>query len=124
MPVLASIGLGGALVHQRSTLSRERSFLARERSLRKDIETRLAARLEGPSPAAPLPEPPDHAPEPPAASSYPALTARFLASLDRPAAASRDQDEPGPIAPAGNPEAIPVPAPPLRPHDLDRVRDL
>lgn len=118
--VLVSIGLGGALVHQRRALVSERSILAREISLRHHLETRLADRISGPGSALPLPKPPDAAPEPPAASSYTALTARLIAGLDQP----RDPDEAGPLAPAGGLEPAPAPTSPLRPHDLDRVRDL
>ncbi len=108
--LLATAGLGGLLVQQRSLLARERA----ER-----IE--LAARLRAPAVLAPPVE--SAAPGPPAPGSYLALTSRLAEGVDFGSSPEGGGDgEPRtPSPPSWEPAARPVP---LRPIDLQRVLDL
>ena len=113
--LLATLGLGGLLIHEKRELARERSLLAQERRHRLEIETALAARA--------LPAIPASVPATPAPDSYLALTSRLsegVAEAPWPA----DGRDPAPVGPAPR-SSEPSPRPvPLRPGDIQRVLDL
>jgi hypothetical protein len=124
--LLISMGLGGALIHQRSALAGERSLLAQERAHRRGLETALAARagVPHPTPHAPSPSPAsrDAAIEAPAPNSYLVLTARMAAGIDDLATRGAGGDPARPRS-SPDPAAGDVRPAPLRPTDIRRVLD-
>jgi hypothetical protein len=120
--LLVSMGLGAALIHQRSMLAGARILLARERSQRLWLETATAGRAAPPAPA-PAALAASGAIEPPSPSSYLALSARIAEGLDdlTPRGSGTDpaasRSAPDPANDAGRPD-------PLRPQDIRRVLDL
>ncbi len=119
--LLATLGLGGLLVHERSELARERSLLAQERVHRLEVETALAARAGASQPFAAVP-----AATPaglPAPDSYLVLTSRLAQGVVE-APWPANGREPAPIGPSSR-SSEPSPRPvPLRPSDIQRVLDL
>jgi hypothetical protein len=120
--LLATTGLGGLLVQQRSQLARERALLADERSHRLELETALAARIEASRPSsqvtAMVGAP---AIEPLAPSSYLVLTARLTEGAADAASADADSER---RKPAPDPAEGPLRTAPLRPRDIRRVIEL
>jgi hypothetical protein len=118
--LLATLGLGGLLIHERRELARERSLLAQERRHRLEVETDLAARSWA---SRPTPAIAAAVPATPAPDSYLALTSRLaegVAEAPWPDAGR----EPAPVGPAPK-SSEPSPRPvPLRPVDIQRVLDL
>lgn len=115
--ILISMGLGGALIHQRSSLARERALLASERASRIEREARLAAR------SAPPTSPPPGPIEPPGPNSYLALSSRLTGAWDG-EAPDDVPSQPGPRRPAPDPSGGEWHPAPLRPQDIRRVLDL
>lgn len=114
--LLVSMGLGGALIHQRSELAREGALLASERTRRLELETALAVR-SAPSPV------PQGTIEPPAPSSYLALSARLGEEWDiaSPPGVAAESEPRRPAPAPSDAEWHPIP---LRPQDIRRVLDL
>jgi hypothetical protein len=120
--LLATTGLGGLLVQQRSQLARERALLAAERSHRRELESALVARTESSRASSSGPATAEiGATEPPAPYSYLVLTARLAGGDAGPAGVGDGPEPPGPARdPAGGPASPPA----LRPRDFRRALDL
>ncbi len=120
--LIATLGLGGLLIHEKRELARDRSLLAQERAHRLEAETALAARAGASQPSAAIP-----AATPaiglPAPESYLVLTSRLAQGVVE-APWPADGREPAPIGPSSR-SSEPSPRPvPLRPSDIQRVLDL
>jgi hypothetical protein len=122
--LLVSLGLGGVLIHQQSSLASDRGLLANERAHRLRLETALAGQTGAVQPASTLPSPaPPRAIEAPGPSSYLALTARLADRWDvgGPVNGGSPPVPQRPTADSSEGEWHPAP---LRPQDIQRVLDL